>query len=37
MTEEIVSTTFGMSLQLVREDGRFHARRRARHRLPRDG
>ena len=32
MTEEIVSTTFGMPLQLTHEDGRWAARRRVRHR-----
>jgi iron complex transport system ATP-binding protein len=32
LTEEIVSATFGMPLQLVHEDGRWAARRRARHR-----
>jgi iron complex transport system ATP-binding protein len=32
LTEEIVSTTFGMPLQLVHEDGRWAARRRVRHR-----
>jgi iron complex transport system ATP-binding protein len=32
LTEEIVSTTFGMPLQLTHEDGRWAARRRARHR-----
>jgi hypothetical protein len=32
MTEEIVSTTFGMSLQLSHVDGRWSARRRVRHR-----
>ncbi|MGZ4503764.1 MAG: ABC transporter ATP-binding protein [Nocardioidaceae bacterium] len=31
MTEEIVSATFGMPLQLSRYDGRWAARRRARH------
>jgi iron complex transport system ATP-binding protein len=34
LTEEIVSATFGMPLQLVHEDGRWSARRRARHRQP---
>ena len=33
MTEEIVSTTFGMSLQLTHEDDRWAARRRVRHRV----
>jgi iron complex transport system ATP-binding protein len=33
MTEEIVSTTFGMSLQLTHEDDRWSARRRVRHRV----
>ena len=32
LTEEIVSATFGMPLQLHHEDGRWAARRRARHR-----
>ena len=32
LTEEIVSTTFGMPLQLSHEDGRWAARRRVRHR-----
>jgi iron complex transport system ATP-binding protein len=32
LTEEIVSATFGMPLQLQHEDGRWSARRRARHR-----
>jgi iron complex transport system ATP-binding protein len=32
LTEEIVSATFGMPLQLQHEDGRWAARRRARHR-----
>jgi iron complex transport system ATP-binding protein len=32
LTEEIISTTFGMPLQLAHEDGRWAARRRARHR-----
>jgi iron complex transport system ATP-binding protein len=32
LTEEIISTTFGMPLQLVHEDGRWAARRRVRHR-----
>jgi iron complex transport system ATP-binding protein len=32
MTEEIVSATFGMRLQLSHEDGRWAARRRIRHR-----
>ena len=32
LTEEIVSATFGMPLQLRHEDGRWAARRRARHR-----
>jgi iron complex transport system ATP-binding protein len=32
LTEEIVSTTFGMPLQLTHEDGRWAARRRVRHR-----
>jgi iron complex transport system ATP-binding protein len=31
LTEEIVSTTFGMPLQLRHEDGRWAARRRVRH------
>jgi iron complex transport system ATP-binding protein len=31
LTEEIVSATFGMPLQLRHEDGRWAARRRARH------
>jgi iron complex transport system ATP-binding protein len=34
MTEEIISTTFGMPLQLMHEDGRWAARRRVRHRVP---
>jgi iron complex transport system ATP-binding protein len=34
LSEEIVSATFGMPLQLVHEDGRWSARRRARHRQP---
>jgi iron complex transport system ATP-binding protein len=34
MTEEVVSTTFGMSLQLTHEDDRWSARRRVRHRVP---
>ena len=34
MTEEVVSTTFGMPLQLIHEDGRWSARRRVRHRIP---
>ncbi|HEX4976600.1 MAG TPA: ABC transporter ATP-binding protein [Nocardioides sp.] len=33
MTEEIVSTTFGMTLQLTHEDDRWAARRRVRHRV----
>jgi iron complex transport system ATP-binding protein len=33
LTEEIVSATFGMPLQLVHEDGRWAARRKARHRV----
>ncbi|MFP5253501.1 MAG: ABC transporter ATP-binding protein, partial [Actinomycetes bacterium] len=33
MTEEIVSATFGMPLQLWHEDGRWAARRRVRHRV----
>jgi iron complex transport system ATP-binding protein len=33
MTEEIVSATFGMSLQLTHEDDRWAARRRVRHRV----
>jgi iron complex transport system ATP-binding protein len=32
LTEEIVSATFGMPLQLTHEDGRWAARRRVRHR-----
>jgi len=32
LTEEVVSATFGMPLQLQHEDGRWTARRRARHR-----
>ncbi len=32
MTEEIISATFGMKLQLSHEDGRWAARRRIRHR-----
>ncbi|HSE07373.1 MAG TPA: ABC transporter ATP-binding protein [Nocardioidaceae bacterium] len=32
MTEEILSATFGMPLQLTHEDGRWAARRRVRHR-----
>jgi iron complex transport system ATP-binding protein len=32
MTQEILSTTFGMPLQLTHEDGRWAARRRVRHR-----
>ncbi len=32
LTEEIVSTTFGMPLKLTHEDGRWAARRRVRHR-----
>ena len=31
LTEEIVSTTFAMPMQLRHEDGRWHARRRTRH------
>ena len=31
LTEEVVSTTFGMPLQLVHEDGRWAARRKHRH------
>jgi iron complex transport system ATP-binding protein len=34
LTEEIVSATFGMPLQLQHEDGRWAARRRLRHRNP---
>jgi iron complex transport system ATP-binding protein len=34
MTEEIVSTAFGMPLRLTHEDGRWAARRRVRHRTP---
>ena len=34
MTEEILSATFGMPLQLTHEDGRWAARRRVRHRTP---
>ena len=34
LTEEVVSATFGMPLQLSHEDGRWAARRRARHRVP---
>ncbi len=34
MTEEIVSATFGMPLQLTHEDERWAARRRVRHRTP---
>jgi iron complex transport system ATP-binding protein len=34
LTEDIVSATFGMPLQLTHEDGRWAARRRARHRTP---
>ena len=33
MTEEVISTTFGMSLQLTHEDDRWSARRRVRHRV----
>ncbi len=33
LTEDIVSATFGMPLQLWHEDGRWAARRRARHRV----
>jgi len=33
MTEEIVSSTFGMPLQLTHEDDRWAARRRVRHRV----
>jgi iron complex transport system ATP-binding protein len=32
LTDDIVSTTFGMPLQLTHEDGRWAARRRVRHR-----
>jgi len=32
LTEEIISATFGMPLQLIHEDGRWAARRRVRHR-----
>jgi iron complex transport system ATP-binding protein len=32
LTEEIISATFGMPLQLTHEDGRWAARRRVRHR-----
>jgi iron complex transport system ATP-binding protein len=32
LTEEVISTTFGMPLQLTHEDGRWAARRRVRHR-----
>ena len=32
LTEEVISKTFGMPLQLVHEDGRWAARRRVRHR-----
>jgi iron complex transport system ATP-binding protein len=32
MTEDVVSATFGMRLQLTHEDGRWAARRRIRHR-----
>jgi iron complex transport system ATP-binding protein len=32
LTEEVVSTTFGMPLQLSHQDGRWAARRRVRHR-----
>jgi iron complex transport system ATP-binding protein len=34
LTEEIVSTTFGMPMTLRHEDGRWAARRRARHLNP---
>ena len=34
LTEEVVSATFGMPLQLWHEDGRWAARRKARHRVP---
>jgi iron complex transport system ATP-binding protein len=34
LTEEVVSATFGMPLQLLHEDGRWAARRKARHRVP---
>jgi len=34
LTEEVVSATFGMPLQLSHEDGRWAARRKARHRVP---
>jgi iron complex transport system ATP-binding protein len=34
MTEEIISTTFGMPMTLRHEDGRWAARRRARHLNP---
>ena len=33
MTEEIISTTFGMPLQLTHQDDRWAARRRVRHRV----
>ena len=32
LTEDVISTTFGMPLQLTHEDGRWAARRRVRHR-----
>jgi iron complex transport system ATP-binding protein len=32
LTDDVVSTTFGMPLQLTHEDGRWAARRRVRHR-----
>ncbi len=32
LTEEVISTTFGMPLRLTHEDGRWAARRRVRHR-----
>ena len=34
LTDEVVSATFGMPLQLWHEDGRWAARRKARHRVP---
>ncbi|HEU4513992.1 MAG TPA: ABC transporter ATP-binding protein [Nocardioidaceae bacterium] len=33
LTEEVISATFGMPLQLSHEDGRWAARRRVRHRI----
>ncbi len=36
MTEQILSTTFGMPLKLTHQDGRWAARRRARRRTPLD-